>query len=156
MHELNIVAHMVLKRLTMFLSYAVYFWVSQTDDRISWTRLMLNITSYPYLIRDCWGVCGVALVSPFYHLCRALCQMLSTRNDSQSCFLGHGRKIWRNPADEDRANSAWKWKQTCRELKMVKSQANTAVFSLTASSPNTQVSPSSGRRIRVAFIMSLW
>ena len=38
---------------------------------------------------------------------------------------------------------------------MVKSQANTAVFSLTASSPNTQVIPSSGRRMTVAFKMCL-
>ena len=34
---------------------------------------------------------------------------------------------------------------------MVKSQAKTTVFSLTASRPNTQVRPSRGRRMTVAF-----
>ena len=34
---------------------------------------------------------------------------------------------------------------------MVKSHANTAVFSLTANSPNTHVSPNRGSRIRDAF-----
>ena len=45
--------------------------------------------------------------------------------------------------------------QTWREFKMVKSQANTAVFSLTANSPNTHVSPSRGRRISDALTMYL-
>ena len=40
---------------------------------------------------------------------------------------------------------------TCIELKIVKSHANTAVFSLTANSPNTHVSPSRGSRIKDAF-----
>ena len=44
---------------------------------------------------------------------------------------------------------------TCRELKTVKSQANTAVLSLIANSPNTQVSPSRGRRITEAFTREL-
>ena len=45
--------------------------------------------------------------------------------------------------------------QTWRELKMVKSQAKTMVFSLTANSPNTQVSPSRGSRITDAFTIEL-
>ena len=45
--------------------------------------------------------------------------------------------------------------QTWRELKMVKSQAKTAVFSLTANRPNTHVSPSRGSRITDAFITEL-
>ena len=39
---------------------------------------------------------------------------------------------------------------TCRELKMVKSQAKTVVFSFTANSPNTQVSPRIGSRTMLA------
>ena len=39
---------------------------------------------------------------------------------------------------------------------MVKIHANTAVFSLTASSPNTQVNPSSGKRITVALTVLLY
>ena len=38
---------------------------------------------------------------------------------------------------------------------MVKSQAKTAVFSLTANSPNSQVRPSRGSRITEAFTMYL-
>ena len=45
---------------------------------------------------------------------------------------------------------------TCNELKMVKSQANTTVFSLTANNPNTQVSPSRGSRITDAFTTYLY
>ena len=45
----------------------------------------------------------------------------------------------------------WQLRNTCRELKIVKSQANTAVLSLTAKSPNTHVSPNRGRSITVAF-----
>ena len=45
--------------------------------------------------------------------------------------------------------------QTCTELKTVKSQANTTVLSLIANSPNTQVSPSKGRRITEAFTREL-
>ena len=44
---------------------------------------------------------------------------------------------------------------TCRELRTVKSQANTIVLSLIANSPNTQVSPSRGRRITEAFTSEL-
>lgn len=43
-----------------------------------------------------------------------------------------------------------------KELRMVKSQAYTAVFSFTASIPNTQVIPSSGRRVRVTFTVLLF
>ena len=39
---------------------------------------------------------------------------------------------------------------TCRELKMVKNQANTAALRLTVRIPNTHVSPRRGRRITVA------
>ena len=45
---------------------------------------------------------------------------------------------------------------TCIELKIVKSQANTAVFLLIANSPNTQVSPSRGSRIRDALTTDLY
>ena len=45
--------------------------------------------------------------------------------------------------------------QTWRELKMVNSQAKTAVFSLIANSPNTHVSPSKGNRITDAFTTEL-
>lgn len=39
---------------------------------------------------------------------------------------------------------------TCRELKIVKSQANTVVFELTANNPRTQVTPSKGSNTREA------
>ena len=44
---------------------------------------------------------------------------------------------------------------TCKELQMVKSQAKTAVFSLTANKPKIQVIPSRGSRMIVAFRMAL-
>ena len=45
--------------------------------------------------------------------------------------------------------------RTCKELQMVKSQAKTAVFSLTANKPKIQVIPSRGSRMIVAFRMAL-
>ena len=44
---------------------------------------------------------------------------------------------------------------TCSELKIVKSHANTSVFSSTANSPMTQVTPSRGRSMIVAFNVDL-
>ena len=45
--------------------------------------------------------------------------------------------------------------QTCIELKMVNSHANTVVLRSMVRIPNTQVSPSKGRRITVALKVAL-
>ena len=52
----------------------------------------------------------------------------------------------------------WKIKMNnpCRVLRIVKIHANMTVFSLTVNNPNSQVSPSSGRRMREALTVVLY